>query len=98
MSPLVANAVGFLLSFGWCFFGHARWTFPAERRDVGVACITALGLVPLETIEARASSDETPAPEASRLAQLDFVLGILSDARRDRIVRAQARRSESQAA
>jgi putative flippase GtrA len=37
LSPLVANAVGFLLSFGWCFFGHARWTFPAEQRDVGVA-------------------------------------------------------------
>jgi putative flippase GtrA len=37
LSPLVANAVGFVLAFFWCFFGHARWTFPAERRDVGVA-------------------------------------------------------------
>jgi putative flippase GtrA len=36
-SPLLANAVGFLLAFGWCFVGHARWTFPAERRDIGVA-------------------------------------------------------------
>ena len=37
LSPLVANAMGFLLSFVWCFIGHARWTFPAERRDVGIA-------------------------------------------------------------
>jgi putative flippase GtrA len=37
LPPLVANAVGFLLAFGWCFFGHARWTFPAERRNIGVA-------------------------------------------------------------
>jgi putative flippase GtrA len=37
LSPLLANAVGFSLSFVWCFFGHARWTFPAERRDLGIA-------------------------------------------------------------
>jgi len=37
MSPLSANVVGFLLSFLWSFFGHARWTFPAAGRDVGVA-------------------------------------------------------------
>ena len=37
MTPLAANIVGFLLSFAWCFFGHARWTFPAEGRDVGIA-------------------------------------------------------------
>jgi putative flippase GtrA len=37
MTPLSANVVGFLLSFAWSFFGHARWTFPAEGRDVGVA-------------------------------------------------------------
>ena len=37
MSPLVANVVGFLISFAWGFFGHARWTFPAEGRDVRVA-------------------------------------------------------------
>ena len=37
MSPLVANVVGFLLSFAWGFFGHSRWTFPAEGRDVPVA-------------------------------------------------------------
>jgi putative flippase GtrA len=37
MAPLAANVVGFLLSFTWCFFGHARWTFPARGRDLGVA-------------------------------------------------------------
>ena len=37
MTPLSANMVGFLLSFVWSFFAHARWTFPAQGRDVGVA-------------------------------------------------------------
>ena len=37
LPPLVANAVGFVLSFLWSFFGHARWTFPSQARDVGVA-------------------------------------------------------------
>lgn len=37
MTPLSANVVGFLFSFAWSFFGHARWTFPAQGRDVGVA-------------------------------------------------------------
>jgi putative flippase GtrA len=37
MAPLGANVVGFLLSFAWCFFGHARWTFRAHGRDLGVA-------------------------------------------------------------
>lgn len=37
MSPLAANGVGFLVSFAWSFFGHARWTFPAAGRDVAVA-------------------------------------------------------------
>ena len=37
MAPLAANAVGFLLSFAWGFFGHARWTFPAEGRDLRLA-------------------------------------------------------------
>jgi putative flippase GtrA len=36
-APLGANLIGFLLSFAWCFFGHARWTFPAQERDVRVA-------------------------------------------------------------
>ena len=36
-SPLWANAVGFVLAFLWSFFAHARWTFPAQGRNVGVA-------------------------------------------------------------
>jgi putative flippase GtrA len=37
MTPLSANVVGFLFSFAWSFFGHARWTFPAQGRDVRAA-------------------------------------------------------------
>jgi putative flippase GtrA len=37
LPPLAANAVGFVISFLWSFFGHARWTFPSQARDVGVA-------------------------------------------------------------
>jgi putative flippase GtrA len=37
LAPLAANVVGFLVSFAWSFFGHARWTFPAEGRHIGVA-------------------------------------------------------------
>jgi putative flippase GtrA len=37
MTPLSANVVGFLFSFVSTFFGHARWTFPAQGRDVGAA-------------------------------------------------------------
>ena len=36
-APLAANVVGFSLSFAWCFFGHARWTFPSKELDLGVA-------------------------------------------------------------
>ncbi len=35
--PLVANALGFLVSFVWGFLGHARWTFPAVGRPVAPA-------------------------------------------------------------
>ena len=37
MTPLSANFVGFFFSFVWSFFGHARWTFPAQGRDVRAA-------------------------------------------------------------
>lgn len=37
VSPLAANVVGFLLSFLGSFVAHARWTFPAQGRDVAVA-------------------------------------------------------------
>jgi hypothetical protein len=31
------TVVGFLAALAWSFFGHARWTFPVEGRDVGLA-------------------------------------------------------------
>ena len=37
LPPLSSNFVGFLFSFAWSFFGHARWTFPAQGRDVRAA-------------------------------------------------------------
>jgi putative flippase GtrA len=37
MAPLSANFVGYFFAFVWSFFGHARWTFPAQGRDVGAA-------------------------------------------------------------
>lgn len=37
LSPLVANVAGFLLAFAWSFVGHARWSFPAAGRPVGLA-------------------------------------------------------------
>ena len=37
MTPLVANGIGYFLSFVWSFFAHSRWTFPSQRRDFGVA-------------------------------------------------------------
>ena len=59
--------------------------------DLAVACVVALGLVPLATIESPAgsASDRRPPPESSRLAQLDFVLEILRGRRGEDLVRAQ---------
>jgi putative flippase GtrA len=37
VSPLVANVIGFLLAFALSFLGHARWSFPAAGRPIGVA-------------------------------------------------------------
>ena len=37
VSPLVANVLGFLLAFALSFMGHARWSFPAAGRPVGLA-------------------------------------------------------------
>jgi putative flippase GtrA len=37
IAPLLANVLGFLISFAWCFYGHGRWTFPAVGRDVSLA-------------------------------------------------------------
>jgi putative flippase GtrA len=37
VSPLLANVIGFLLAFAFSFFGHARWSFPAVGRPIGLA-------------------------------------------------------------
>jgi putative flippase GtrA len=37
LSPLVANAVGFVIGFLLGFAGHVRWSFPAVGRPVAPA-------------------------------------------------------------
>jgi len=63
-----------------------------STRDLGVASVLALGLVPLATLAPaalpRAGRDLAP-PESSRQAQLDFVLALLRDPEGERLVRAQ---------
>jgi HEAT repeat protein len=63
-----------------------------STRDLGVACVLALGLVPLATLAPAAAPtrgrDLAP-PESSRQAQLDFVLALLRDPAGERLVRAQ---------
>lgn len=36
LSPLAANVVAFVFSFTLSFLGHARWSFPAAGRPVGL--------------------------------------------------------------
>jgi putative flippase GtrA len=37
VSPLLANVLGFSVAFILSFIGHARWSFPAVGRPVGLA-------------------------------------------------------------
>jgi putative flippase GtrA len=37
VSPLIANVIGFSVGFVLSFVGHARWSFPAAGRSVGLA-------------------------------------------------------------
>jgi HEAT repeat protein len=61
-----------------------------RSRDLEVACLVALGLVPLATLETPGPvSDERAPPERSRVAQLEYVLAVLRDERRERLARAQ---------
>lgn len=62
-----------------------------RSRDLEVACLLALGLVPLATIETplTAAGAKAVTPESSRLAQLDFVLALLCDEERENLARAQ---------
>jgi HEAT repeat protein len=57
-------------------------TDQTRSRDLRVACVVAFGLVPLSTL----SGD--PAPEGSRLGQLDYLEKLLVDDHHDKIVRA----------
>ena len=70
-----------------------RRALEADRtrtRDLEVACLIALGLVPLETLETPAGRIDAEAPpEASRQAQLAYVLAILRDTEREFLARAQ---------
>jgi len=64
---------------------HAELEQRAETgRDLPVACLIAIGLTPLETLEAPAGS----APELARTAQIDYLLAFLADATRPSLVRA----------
>ncbi|HEX6882240.1 MAG TPA: HEAT repeat domain-containing protein [Planctomycetota bacterium] len=63
-----------------------------STRDLGVACVLALGLVPLATLAppaAPARGRDLAPPESSRQAQLDFVLALFRDPEGERLVRAQ---------
>jgi putative flippase GtrA len=37
VAPLLANLLGFCVSFVLGFIGHARWSFPAAGRPIGTA-------------------------------------------------------------
>ena len=52
-----------------------------KTRDIKVSCVIALGMVPLETIESWLQPLEKgslPAPEDSRLAQIEYMLALLN--------------------
>jgi HEAT repeat protein len=61
----------------------------SRNRDIQVACLISLGLVPLDTIGV---PDDLPegelGPEVSRTAQLDYLLGFLDDSAEHKLVRA----------
>ena len=60
----------------------------SSLRDVRVACLVSLGLVPLNEI--RSSADGEEAPAASRVGQLEFVFDYLVDEEQPALVRAHA--------
>jgi len=61
-----------------------------STQDLGVACLVSIGIVPLSTIEVpSAQAEDRHPPETSRLAQLDWVLGVFRDRKQERLVRAQ---------
>ena len=52
----------------------------SSTRDIQVACLTAVGLVPLGTVDVPPNEDGTPVdPWASRMAQIDFLVAYFQD-------------------
>jgi putative flippase GtrA len=73
LAPLAANAGGFAAAFVVSFAGHARWTFPARRRRVGVAlarfaAVAACGF----------AANEVAYAMLLRFTALDFRLALLA--------------------
>jgi len=61
-----------------------------SSRDVAVACVIALGLVPFETIVSPTEQRDSHEAPVDRLEQLDFLLGLFTDPATAPIVRAHA--------
>jgi HEAT repeat protein len=68
----------------------------SSQRDVKVACLVALGLVPLASIHAEGGTppsgekDPAPAPHTSRIGQLEFLLEYFANQDNHYLVRAHA--------
>ena len=71
---------------------HALESDETRTRDVEVACVIALGLVPLATLELPVAAVAAPRreqpPESARVSQLDYLLAILRDEEHSNTVRA----------
>lgn len=66
-------------------------TDDTKTRDLKAACVIALGLVPLETMESSVQPDKKGTlvpPESSRTAQLDYLLAFLQNDQNNYLVRA----------
>jgi HEAT repeat protein len=62
-----------------------------KTRDLKVACVIAMGLVPLETIESSVQPEKKGAllpPENSRIAQIEYLLAFLQNDQQNSLVRA----------
>lgn len=63
-------------------------TDATKQRDLKVAAIVALGLVPLDTLTAELAEGEEAAPHNSRMATVDYLMTFLKDEGRQRLNRA----------
>jgi len=63
----------------------------ASTRDVKVACLIGIGLVPIQTLDATANEDGSPLPpNASAMAQIDYVRRYFNDENNHYLVKAHA--------